>query len=226
MVFSCDRYDVLVPISVKARKSIRITLFALLSVVVILLAGIAAIVIPILWHESAGSSGSTVSENFVSSATATGDDGRTREITVTRADGTPVDMAQLREGEELIVTGTGFDPDIGIYVSICNIPDEPGSKPYPCLGGVPEGATEGDAAASGQVLTSAWVTNNWAWKNFATHSYADTETGSFEVRLVVPPATQEGLNCITGACAITTRADHTATEDRVQDMQLRVAFAN
>lgn len=212
-------------LSPKMRKTIHITSFSLLAAVVLLLGVVAAIVLPIMLHESAGGSGSTVSENFVSEASATGDDGRTREITVTRTDGTPADMDQLREGEVLIVKGTGFNSDIGMYVSICKIPEDAGTKPFPCLGGVPEGATEGDAAASGDVLTSAWVTNNWAWKNFATHSFDDPEKGTFEVRLVVPPATQEGLNCITEACAITTRADHTATEDRVQDMQLRVAFA-
>ena len=64
-----------------------------------------------------------------------------------------------------------------------------------------------------------------AWKAFANKGYDDPDRGAFEVHLLVPPATQEGIDCNVQQCAITTRADHTAATDRVQDMQLPVAFA-
>lgn len=206
---------------------------ALLAVVIvgalIVLAAVAAIMLPILTHHSAGSSGQTVPDRIVSDTSATGADGRTRTLAVETEAGEPADLAHLEPGETLVIRGSGFDPGIGIYVSICAIPDEPGEKPSPCLGGLPEGAMEADDPESGKEAapeTSVWITDDWAWRSFATQGYDDPETGGFTARLLVAEPVQEGLDCTEpSSCAVTTRADHTAAGDRVQDVLLPVAFA-
>lgn len=204
-------------------RKFRIVLIVLLAVAVLVLAGVLSVLIPILTHSSAGGSGQEVPSEFVSEASATGADGRTRVLRVETIDGKPAELDGLVPGEKLVVTGSGFDAGIGIYLAICAIPDSPDEKPGPCLGGIPEGAEDGAAAADTE-LSSAWITNAWAWKAFATHGYADAKQGTFEATLTVPPATMEGLDCRVTRCAIATRADHTAGADRVQDMQLPVAF--
>jgi hypothetical protein len=204
-------------------------LIVALSLAVLVLAGAAAMLLPIFTHQSAGGSGQELPEGFVPDTQAVGADGRTRTLSVETLDGEAADLSQVAEGDELVVRGTGYDPAIGIYVSICLIPSVPGEKPSPCLGGIPEGAQEADGSeAPGTELeatSSAWITDDWAWRAFATAGYDDAETGTFEVRLLVSAPVQDGLDCTKSLCAITTRADHTASSDRVQDMQLPVAFA-
>ncbi|WP_125100494.1 hypothetical protein [Leucobacter chromiireducens] len=205
------------------RRPLRIVLIALLVVALLVLAGVLVVLIPILTHQSAGGSGQSVPQDFVSEVRAEGADGRTRALSVAAADGAPADLASVAPGESLVVTGTGFDAGIGIYLAICAIPATPDEKPGPCLGGIPEGAETGGANAEAG-LSSAWITSDWAWRAFATQSYDDTERGSFTATLTVPPPTTDGLDCRVSRCAITTRADHTAASDRVQDMLLPLAF--
>jgi len=202
-----------------------VLLIVLGAAIAVLLVSVAVIVLPILTHQSAGGSGQTLPSGFAASAEAKGADGRTRVLSVETLDGKAADLSKLREGDEIVVRGTGYDAAIGIYVSICLIPEKPGTKPSPCLGGLPEGAMEGEAAGTDEALSSAWITDDWAWKAFANKGYDDAERGAFEVHLLVPPAAQEGIDCAVQQCAVTTRADHTAATDRVQDMQLPVKFA-
>jgi len=212
-----------------SRRVIARLLIVIITVAFVLLLGaVAMILIPILTHTSAGSSGQQVPDTVVSSTSAEGADGRTRTLEVLAPGGGPADLTSLRPGDELIVRGEGFDHEIGIYVSICTVPDQPGEKPSPCLGGIPEGAMEEDAESDDEVAdpeSSVWITDDWAWRSFATQGYDDDERGSFTARLLVAEPVQEGLNCETTRCAITTRADHTAAGDRVQDVQLPVIFA-
>lgn len=218
-------YDECMSAQAPKRKSSRRLLYVLLgSAVVLLLAMVAVIVVPILTHQSAGGSGQQLPSGYVSQSEAKGADERTRSLSVETTDGKPADMERLEPGQVLVVRGSGYDPNIGIYVSICKVPDQPGEKPSPCLGGLPEGAMEGEAAGSEKPMSSFWITGDWAWKAFANKNYDDPKTGSFEVQLMVPPASQDGLDCATQQCAVTTRADHTAATDRVQDMMLPVKF--
>ncbi|UOR00806.1 hypothetical protein MUN77_11675 [Leucobacter allii] len=204
-------------------RPLRIVLIAVLAIAVIALVGALVVALPILTHQSAGGSGQEIPQGTASHAEATGADGRTRELEVAAIDGGELDVAALVPGQAVEVRGSGFDASIGIYVAVCAIPESPGEKPSPCLGGIPEGAESGEA--DGEALTSAWVTDDWAWRAFATDRYDDAERGSFTVRFAVPPASGEGLDCRETRCAIATRADHTAGADRVQDMLLPVAFA-
>lgn len=209
----------------KAPRRRRLLFVVLGAAVAVLLIAVAIVVVPILTHQSAGGSGQAVPTGYVSESEAVGEDGRTRTLSVETSAGKPADLSQVRPGSELLVHGTGYDSTIGIYVSICLIPEVQGTKPTPCLGGLPEGAMEGEAAGNDVATTSVWITDDWAWRAFASTGYEDSENGEFSVRILVPPAVQEGLDCTVQKCAISTRADHTAATDRVQDMLLPVAFA-
>ena len=189
----------------------------------VILGVVAAVLVPILTHSNTGSSGQSIPSGYVTETTAQGADDRTRTLSVTTPDGEPADLAGLAPGDEVIVAGDGFDAGLGIYVGFCAVPASPEIKPGPCLGGIPEGAEQG-AAVGQEALASAWITSDWAWKAFATQGYDDTETGAFEVRLTVPEATIEGLDCTVSRCAISTRSDHTASKERVQDLLLPYAY--
>ncbi|GAA1316847.1 hypothetical protein ACFSWE_08015 [Leucobacter albus] len=206
------------------RRSVkRIVLIGVLVLSLVILGVVAAIVVPILTHANSGSSGQRVPTGFVAESTATGADGNTRTLAVENPDGTPAKLDALVPGDEVVVRGSGFDAGLGIYVGFCAIPPSADVKPGPCLGGIPEGAEQGEAAAQ-EALASAWITDDWAWKAFATQTYDDAKLGSFEVTLTVPEATVEGLDCTVSKCAIATRSDHTAMKDRVQDMLLPFAY--
>lgn len=198
-------------------------LIALLIIGVVVLGAAIAVLVPILTHQSAGGSGQEISDELVPEVSAAGADDRTRVLRVETLEGEPADVAALRPGEVLEVHGSGFDAGIGIYVAICAIPDSAGEKPSPCLGGIPSGAEEGDAAGD-TALSSVWITDDWAWRAFATQGYSDAESGTFTAQITVPDPAMEGLDCRVTRCAIATRADHTASSDRVQDILLPIAF--
>lgn len=200
-------------------------LFVLLGIAVLVLALAVVVLLPILTHQSAGESGQELPDGYVSETSAEGADGRARSLEVIRADGSGDDLSDLQAGERIVVRGEGFDAGIGIYVGFCAIPEEPGEKPRPCLGGIPDQGGEASAEDE-EPGASAWVTDDWAWRAFATQRYDDAERGAFEVVLTVPEASEEGIDCTEQRCAIATRADHTAGSDRVQDLLLPVAYAS
>jgi hypothetical protein len=118
-------------------------------------------------------------------------------------------------GQEIRVVGTGFNENQGIYISVC-VDNGPGELPTPCLGGID---TEG---ASG---SAAWISSN-------PPSYAEGLTtpygpgGSFDVTLfVVASDPKVEIDCFATPCAVVTRSDHTATEDRSQDTITPLSFA-
>lgn len=201
----------------------RIVLVTLLVIAVIVLGLTIAVLVPILTHQSAGGSGQKVPEKIVSGTSAVGSDGRTRELNVMTTEGKPADLAALKPGDVLVVDGTGFNADIGMYVAICAVPAGADQKPSPCLGGVPSGAKDG-AAAGATALSSVWITDAWAWRAFATQGFDNPKLGTFSARVTVPDPVEGTLDCRVSQCAIATRADHTAASDRVQDMLLPVKF--
>lgn len=204
-------------------KPQRILITVIVVSVVVLLGAVAAIVVPILTHQSGGASGQVAPDGFVTEVSARGEDGRTRMLRVESADGSEVQMDQLSVGQLLTVSGQGFDASIGIYVAFCKVPDAPDEKPGPCLGGIPDEASadaETGGADTREATENAWVTNNWAWQAFATAGYDDPEAGTFSVNLVVPDPVSELLDCSEELCGVFTRADHTASGDRVQDLYL------
>lgn len=196
----------------------------LCSFVLLILGAVAAIVLPILTHQNGGSSGQNLAATFGNTVTATGDDGFTRTLTATDSAGSPANLTALSPGSTLKIKGSGYNSKIGIYVSFCKIPAL-NQKPSPCLGEIPASKESAQQAQRTQ-LASAWITDNFVWRSFATHSYSNPATGEFAVELTVPELKSNGLDCIAESCAIVTRADHTALNDRVQDLMLPVRFAS
>ena len=197
------------------------------AIVVLLVVPTAVLGLPILLHQDGGQSTVVESQgDWPLTATAIGDDGRTRTIDVRSAEpGGTVDTSALEPGQNLVVSGTGFDTGQGIYVAICRIPEDPATKPGPCLGGVPSTeAGEEFAEGSVQFAPSNWINDDWAWKLFGARSYDDAATGTFTAYLEVVDPVGDGVDCRTDACGIFTRNDHTALNDRVQDVYLPVAF--
>lgn len=196
---------------------------AVLAVLVL----VAIVVVPILTHQNQGSSNQqTPVEEWPLEATATGDDGRTREIMILPAEpGGTVDTSALEVGQRLVVSGTGYDGSRGIYVAICVIPDSPADKPGPCIGGVPDQEQSEVAEGTVQFAPSNWINDDWAWKLFGARSYDDIASGTFTAYIEVGDPAGEGFDCRVQKCGIYTRNDHTALSDRVQDLYVPVAFA-
>ena len=181
--------------------------------------------IPILLHHNQGLSHQDAStEQWPTSATAKGDDGRARTLSVAGDDGAAVDTSALSPGQHLVVSGSGYDASRGIYVAICVIPKDSATKPGPCVGGVPDQAQETVAAGTVQYAPSNWINDDWAWKLFGARSYDDIATGTFTAYLEVGDAAGNGFDCAVDACGLFTRNDHTALTDRVQDLYLPVAW--
>jgi hypothetical protein len=198
----------------------------LVGALVIVLIPVAIVAAPILLHQNGGlSEQSEAGEEWPLSVTATGDDGRERELMVLAAEpGAEVATSALAEGDRIIVSGTGYDAGQGIYVAICVIPDDAATKPGPCLGGVPEQGAQEVAEGTVQFAPSNWINDDWAWRLFGARGFDDVETGTFTAYLEVPDPIGEGIDCTVEPCAIYTRNDHTAASDRVQDVHVPVAF--
>jgi hypothetical protein len=185
------------------------------------------ILVPILTSSPAGSSGQQLDvAGYPSSVTATGDDGRTRTLEAVFASGESRDFSSLSPGDRLIVSGFGFDPDKGIYVAVCKIPDVVTEKPGPCLGGVPSTEENGTSEAGvAEYAASNWINDDWAWRLFGARSFDDREEGTFRAFIEIPASADGNVDCIAVRCGLFTRNDHTALEDRVQDLYLPVSFA-
>jgi hypothetical protein len=188
------------------------------AVVVVLLVPVAIVAVPILTHQNQGLPGAQ--DVTATSATATGDDGRTRTIQVEGAD-----LSALSAGDTLTVTGAGYDGSRGIYVAICRIPDDSATKPGPCIGGVPDQSAGPVDAGTIQYAPSNWINDDWAWKLFGARSYDSVEDGTFTAYIEVGDPVSDSLDCVVDACAIYTRNDHTALSDRVQDLYVPVHFS-
>lgn len=193
------------------------------AAIVVLLVPIAIVVVPTLTHAPQGSSGQVgETGGWPLSVTAEGDDGRTRVLSVAAESGV-LDTSALSPGRHVVVTGRGYDGSRGIYVAICVIAPN-GEKPHPCLGGVPDQAQQDVAAGTVQWAPSNWINDDWAWKLFGARSYDDQAKGTFTAYLEVGDPVESGIDCMRDACAIYTRNDHTALNDRVQDLHIPVGF--
>lgn len=198
----------------------------MLGAVVVVLGLVAIIAVPILTHENRGASGQEApTEPWPLEVSATGDDGRERSFTVSSPDaGGDIDTSSLTPGQQLVVTGTGYDSSRGIYVAICKIPDDAATKPGPCLGGVGAQDEQDVEAGTVQYAPSNWVNDDWAWRLFGARSYDDRDAGTFTAYLLVGEPADDKLDCTVDECGIYTRNDHTALNDRVQDLYVPVGF--
>ncbi|MER5213556.1 immunoglobulin I-set domain protein [Streptomyces sp. NPDC002838] len=136
--------------------------------------------------------------------TVTGPEGQ--KLTVT-----PVNNLAT-EDQTLKITGSGYAEDKGIYVALC-VDNGTGELPTPCIGGVD---------MTGGSHSSAWISSN-------PPDYGEElaipydEGGSFEVELTVD-AKDEFTDCFKATCVLATRADHTLSGDRSQDVKVPVSF--
>lgn len=204
----------------------RWPLFVLAGFLVLVIAIVAIYVLPILLHRDQGLSGQEApTAEWPTQVTATGDDGLTRELLVVSADpGATVDTSALAHGDRIVVSGTGYDASRGIYVAVCAIPESAAVKPGPCLGGMPDQEAVEVADGTIQFAPSNWINDDWAWKLFGARGFDDAASGTFTAYLEVGDPTTSALDCTEVACAIFTRNDHTASNDRVQDVYIPVAF--
>lgn len=117
-------------------------------------------------------------------------------------------------GEQVTVTGSGYDETKGIYVSFCLLPP-PGQKPSPCGGGIDLSGTSGG---------TVWISSDPPpFAKDLTTPFGPG--GSFEVTITVEAAIAAGFDCRVVACAVVTRADHTRADDRSADVFVPIAFA-
>ncbi len=198
------------------------------GVVALLIVLIAVVVVPILTHQAQGSSGQArvVEGEFPTSVTATGDDDRTRTISVATDDGTEPDLSEVSAGDRLVVSGEGFDPDLGLYVAVCKVPEQLDTRPGPCLGGVGSQEVEDFEEGVVQYAASNWINGAFAWRLFGARSFDDAEAGTFTAYIELPPVADENVDCSVDQCGLFTRNDHTAISDRVQDLYLPLRWAD
>ncbi|MGX7677841.1 hypothetical protein ACSMXN_02965 [Jatrophihabitans sp. DSM 45814] len=116
-------------------------------------------------------------------------------------------------GQTITVTGSGFNTAKGIYLAFCVKP-KPGAVPTPCGGG---------ADTSGKTGSSVWISSNPpSYGKGLAVSYG--AGGTFTVQLHIAATLNETTDCRKVRCAVVTRADHTRTEDRSQDVIVAVSF--
>lgn len=210
----------------RRRLVIRVLLWSGGIIVVAVLAIAAVLIAPFVLPGQTGSSGQdTVVGVWPTTVSATGDDNRTRTMTVIDEAGDAPDLSALQPGQRLIVSGTGYDSKRGIYVAICQIPDAQEVRPGPCLGGVPELDDVSGGEGSVEWASSNWINQEWAWRLFGARSFDNAASGDFTAYILVPPGAEEGLDCTVSACGLFTRNDHTAIDNRLQDLYLPVGFA-
>ncbi|MDO9590940.1 MAG: hypothetical protein Q7J04_07350 [Microcella sp.] len=198
------------------------------GVVIALLVVVAIIAVPIITHQAQGSSGQArVAEGeFPTSVTATGDDERTRTLTVSLEGGGMPDLSAVSAGDRLVVSGDGFDPDRGLYVAVCRVPDELDDKPGPCLGGVGSQEVEEFDEGVVQYAASNWINGAFAWRLFGARSFDDADAGTFTAYIELPPVADENVDCSVDLCGLYTRNDHTAVSDRVQDLYVPLRWVD
>lgn len=186
----------------------------------------AVLAVPVILPGQTGSSGQgAIDDGYPTTVSAIGDDGLQRTITVTTEDGGEPDLGSVRPGDRVVVTGTGFDANRGIYVAICQIPDGTDVRPGPCLGGVPEVTGEGGGEGAVEWAPSNWINDEWAWRLFGARSFDSASGGTFTAYLLVPASAEDGLDCVAVECGIFTRNDHTALDNRMQDIYLPLGFS-
>ena len=118
------------------------------------------------------------------------------------------------EGQQVRVTGSGYDRSKGIYVAFC-VDNGPDRVPTPCGGGAD---TEGDSGGS------VWISDlPPAYGTGLARPYGDG--GSFDVTITVRAQLDEETDCRVVRCAVVTRNDHTRSDDRSQDVVVPVSFA-
>lgn len=199
--------------------------WSLSATALVIAAVVAWLLVSVLAGSPQGQSGQVLDvEGYPSTVSALGDDGRERVLSASLEDERR-GFDELAAGDRIIVSGTGYDAASGIYVALCKVPDSLEVKPGPCLGGVGQRG-EGREAIAGVVEYGAsnWINDDWAWRLFGARSFDDANVGSFTAYIEAPAESDENVDCTAVRCGLYTRNDHTALEDRVQDVYIPIAF--
>ncbi|MFE1291977.1 immunoglobulin I-set domain protein [Streptomyces sp. NPDC058751] len=153
--------------------------------------------------DSGGNGGGTPSGPS-GTRTVTGAEGQ--KLTVTPVNGLAT------ENQVLKVTGSGYDTKKGVYVALC-VDNGDGELPTPCVGGVD---------MTGGSHSSAWISSDPP--DYGEDLAVPYGTGgTFSVELTVD-AEDEYTDCFEAKCVLATRADHTLSGDRSQDVKVPVSF--
>jgi len=116
-------------------------------------------------------------------------------------------------GHVVTVSGSGYDPERGVYVAVCAMP-APGEVPTPCGGGID---------LTGESAASVWISSDPPdYGDGLAQSYGPE--GSFEVELTVSATLTSTIDCREVQCAIVTRADHLRLTDRSLDVIVPIWF--
>jgi hypothetical protein len=121
-------------------------------------------------------------------------------------------ITKVKSGQEITVSGAGFDETVGIYLAYCLMPKK-GAAPTPCGGGVNKEGI-GDA--------SYWISSNAP--SYATGlAIAFTPGGRFTEKVRVTKKIGKN-DCSKVRCAITVRSDHLHEGDRTNDLFIPITF--
>ncbi|MFE5856891.1 endoglucanase [Streptomyces sp. NPDC056500] len=121
-------------------------------------------------------------------------------------------------GQKVTVTGSGYALDKGVYLALCAVP-KPGEAPSPCLGGTDMSGSSG---------SSYWISNNppdYARDLVKPFTVQSDGKGSFALEMTLK-AKDSSADCTQRACAVVTRADHTHSADRDQDVIVPITFGS
>ena len=124
-----------------------------------------------------------------------------------------VDKASVRAGSMVTVTGKGFDETVGIYLAFCVMPKK-GSAPTPCGGGV-------NKAGMGEA--SYWISSNPPpYAVGLTDEYLPG--GRFKHSVKISRLIGK-VDCRKVRCAITVRADHLRSTNRIHDLFIPITIS-
>lgn len=125
-----------------------------------------------------------------------------------------VNQTDIKQDGKIIVSGRGFDTNVGLYLSLCKQPGK-GLQPTPCGGGSQSTAATGSAI---------WIANNApTYASNLVKPFGDG--GTFRFELEFQPIFG-GVDCRKEKCVITIRADHLRSGDRSHDVFIPVTFEN
>ncbi len=119
----------------------------------------------------------------------------------------------LKSAATVIVSGSGFDETVGIYLAYCVVPKK-GALPTPCGGGVNKSGI-GDA--------SYWISSNPPPYGTGL-AIAFQPGGRFAQKLEISKKIGV-IDCTKIKCAITVRSDHLHGGDRTHDLFIPISFS-
>lgn len=124
---------------------------------------------------------------------------------------TATPVTNLGARSVITVTGSGFDPKIGIYVALC-VDNGKGKLPTPCGGG---------ANTSGANPASVWVSSpNQFTKGLAVPF---KKGGKFTAKITISPMIGS-IDCRVTKCVVGTQGDFMNVATRSADVVIPVTF--